>query len=444
MDYEEFFFFAYQNICTYILIALFLFLSQYCLVRRFCIGGILDPFHIIYTFTYSTSYAVVGLLWLGGYVENYIFIMLLVYGILFLFSLKILEYSGSECRQIKYIFRGLVNTNNSSLAIGIIMFIYVLLSATIIHSKGFSLFSTTNRFEDNKGIGPVVKFWEYSSYFITAYLSIYIYKIKNAFKRKFIFIGLIFYIVFNSVISGAKADVFFYGLAYFYAQSIFYGKSLYKTKHIVYILFFGLSSIFIVLFFNFSATLNTEGGLFDIFTSIFIRFTDRVLSNGDVYYMGLPYNVIEEIRIDNFFIVLFSPLVGLSLISSLVGYDVSSLEIGRQILLYHYPLHDIAGGPTDHFDLFAYKYFGCAGGLFIIFLGVYIYIIRMIVKSGISSHYLSAVYTVLWFNVISVLLKPGMLLSSLLLPFVFFVFIRFLCRLFTIHGNVNGKKIDNI
>ncbi|WP_273764045.1 hypothetical protein [Aeromonas hydrophila] len=444
MDYEEFFSFAYQDIYKYILIAIFLFTSQYFLVKRFCIGGILDPFHIIYTFTYATSYAVVGLLWLGGYVDSYIFIMLLIYGILFLFSLKILEYSGCECGRITYIFRGLVNANGSSFAVGCITLIYILLTLMLIHSKGFSLFSTTNRFEDNRGIGPAVKFWEYSSYFITAYLSISFHKASNAFKRKIISIGLISYIIFNSVISGAKSDVFLYGLACFYAQSVFHGKPTYKIKHILYISSFGLSAIFCVLYFNFSSTLNAESEFVDIFISLFIRFTDRILSNGDVYYMGLPYNVIDGIDVDNFFVILFAPLLGVSVLSSIAGYDVSSFELGRQILLYHYPLHDIAGGPTDHFDLFAYKFFGYAGGLFVIFLGVYIYVIRMIIKSGRSNHYLSAVYTVLWFNVISILLKPGMLLSSLLLPCMFFVFIGLLCRVLTINGDVDGKKTNNI
>lgn len=444
MDYGKFFSFAYLNINTYILIAAFLFLSQYVLVRRFCIGGILDPFHISYTFTYSTSYAVVGLLWLGGYVENYILIMLLIYGILFLFSLKILEYYGGECRRITYIFRGGVNVNNSFLAIGIIVFVYILLTIIIAHSKGFSLFSTTNRFEDNKGIGPAVRFWEYSSYFITAYLSISFHKTTSALKRKIIALGLISYILLNSAISGAKADVLLYSLACFYAQSVYYGKSTYKLKHAFYLFLFGLISIFIVLYFNFHNTLDSENNVIDIFNSLFVRFTDRVLSNGDVYYMGLPYNVIEKITVDDFIVMLFAPLLGVSVLSSIAGYDVSSLELGRQVLLYHYPFHDIAGGPTDHFDLFAYKFFGYAGGLFVIFLGIYIYVIRMIIKSGKSNHYLSAVYTVLWFNVISILLKPGMLLSSLLLPCSFFVFTGLLCRILTIKGDVDGKKNNNI
>ncbi|MGL5990783.1 MAG: O-antigen polymerase [Plesiomonas sp.] len=444
MNYEEFFSFAYQNIYTYMLMAFFLFVSQYIFVRRFCIGGFLDPFHITYTFTYATSYAVVGLLWLGGYIENHIFIMLLIYGFLFLFSLKVLEYSRCKFSRVIYIFRGLVNTNRVSLAIGLIIAINILLAVIIVNGKGFSLFSTTNRFEDNKGIGPVVRFWEYSSYFITAYLSISLHKSRITFKKKVISIGLIFYILFNSVISGAKSDVLFYGLACFYAQSVFYGKITYKLKHVFYLFLFGLSSVFIVLYFNFSSTLNTGSDIINIFSSLFIRFTDRVLSNGDVYYMGLPYDVIEKIKVDSFFVILFSPLLGISLLSSIAGYDVSSFELGRQVLLYHYPLHDIAGGPTDHFDLFAYKVFGLAGSLFIIFLSIYIYILRMIIKSGMSNHYLSAVYTVLWFNVISILLKPGMLLSTLLLPVIFFVFIGLLCRLLTIHGDFDGKKNNNI
>ncbi len=428
MNYEEFFSFAYANTIHFLWMSFFICGFMFISLRKFSLGGALDPFHITYTFTYSTSYAVMTLLWLNGHIDNGLFFLLVFYGFCFISILIISNTYKVNLHRLSSMCDLLFGVKNAD-AIKIIFAIYVFLSFVIIYNKGFSLFTLTNRFEDNKGIGPLVKIWEYSVYFILSYFSIVSFNKKNS---KIIVLLLILFAVFNSIVSGAKSDFFYYGLVFFFSRAIYTGKVQYNFKNLLSLLCVGLMSILVVLYFNFSLTLTTDFKIGDILESLLFRFYDRILSNGDAYYMGLPNNIIDAVSVDNVCITMLAPLIGISTLSSLVGYDVSSLDLGRQILLFHSPSLDVAGGPTDHFDLFAYKYFGAMGPIFVIFISVYIVVVKEIIKTGKDNVHLSSVYSVIWFSVLSAILKPGMIFSSLLIPALFFFLINvfiFLCRI---------------
>ncbi|WKE66790.1 hypothetical protein PVT67_06000 [Gallaecimonas kandeliae] len=428
MRYEEFFYFAYANIESIAFISLVIFAFLFLSLRRFSLSGFLDPFHIIYTFTYSTSYAVVLALWSGGFVDGIYMLLVMLYGVLFWFVIFSLSRLNVSVGRISLYVERAIDVRSTG-AGKVVAFIYVFLTAIVLFSKGFSLFTVTNRFEDNRGLGPLVKFWSYSSLFIVAYLSIKLHLIKKRYRKRALGLVIVCLVILDSAIGGAKSDLIFYGLACVFSVSIFSGRIQVKAKSFILIFIVGIISIFTVLYFNMRSSIGS-GGFESVLSFLSVKFMDRILSNGDMYYMGLPNDVIDKVTLNNVLVVFFSPVLSLSVVSKLAGQDLSVFELGRQVLLYHYPDYNIAGGPTDHFDLFAYKYFGFLAPLFIAFLAFYIYVVRTVVSSSYNNHYMSSFYTVIWFSVMDVILKPGTLISSIFFPFLFFALINALCFCF--------------
>ena len=115
----------------------------------------------------------------------------------------------------------------------------------------------------------------------------------------------------------------------------------------------------------------------------------------------------------------FTPILSSKLLSSLSGYDVYNFDIGKQILLYHYPSYNIAGGPVDHFDFFGYKHFGIIGGaIFCFVLGMFIVVSRNTLTYAKGDIYMSAIMASFYFKSLSVILKPG-ILFGFLFDFIF-------------------------
>ncbi|HAX3282372.1 TPA: O63 family O-antigen polymerase, partial [Escherichia coli] len=129
-------------------------------------------------------------------------------------------------------------------------------------------------------------------------------------------------------------------------------------------------------------------------------------------YLGLPHNVIEKIKTNNVLIDFFAPVLSSKLISHLAGYDVYTYDIGKQILLFHYPFYDIAGGPVEHFDLFGYKHFGIIGGImFSAFLGMGVVILRNLVFLSRGNVFMTIVTCSIYFKMLAVILKPSILFA---------------------------------
>ena len=427
MSYVDFFNYAYLNINIFLALSFILFIIMFISLRRFAIAGVLDPFHFTYTFTYSTSYSVVILLYIGGYISGYHFIIVVLYAVIFILCLKYLQ-SVKLIGIFGKLYNTLAPTKLENVYCTIIIIIYLFLVTTVLTIKGFSLFTDINRFEDNRGIGPLVKILNLLTYFLISYISIEIYKKKESRKSYFYFSGLIVFMIFNAMLSGAKSALLFYFMAYILSLSIFSGKFRLSPFKIFLILLFSLIFVFIVLAFNFSKVLDLSvDNIRLLFESLFRRFMDRILSNGDSYYMGLPYDVIENVELNNILIVFFTPLISSSLMSKLAGYDVTLLDLGKQFLLNLYPDMERAGGPTDHFDLFAYKYFGVlGGGGFIVFLAFWLSQIRKLLTISQGSPYKSSLAVVLWISCLTVLLKPAMLLGDIVIFAFLFIIIKFI------------------
>lgn len=423
MNYEDFFPLAYSNVLSFVVISsVLLFLMVYFL-RRFVIGGILDPFHLYYSFTYSTSYAVIIMMMIEEKVDYFLSCLVFCYGLIFILTIAYLSLNRVSLGRFPSV---LVNSFRCShRAILIILFMYIFFVLVVVYSKGFSLFTSTNRFEDNKGVGPLVKFLYMATLFVIAYCSIRIMGVIGRCKRWLFRLILLIFMIFNAIISGAKSDMLVYFLIAVLAAAAYDKNNKPSVLAIASILIVSTVFAFVVLFFNFSSVLSADFPFTDLLGLIAERFMDRVFSNGDMYYMGLPNDIIDRISVDNFIIVLTTPLVSTSVMSNLAGYDVNMYDLGRQLLLYHYSNVSIAGGPTDHFDLFAYKYFGVfIGAIFVFLFSLYMYVLRTFLLNCSGNAFLCSMFSVIWVIGLECLMKPGLILGNLIFPLLFFIVVK--------------------
>lgn len=433
MNYEAFFKVSYEYFDYFVYMSILLFAVLYLFSHRLSINGLLDPFTFTYTFTYSTSYSVIILLYIFGHISDHTFSIFSFYGFLFLISINI--FSRISYAPGDYKFFSIFCFDKKKAFLFSIIFVYLLLVAFTIKTKGFSLFTETNRFEDNRGLGPIVRILEMCTFTIICIISIYLYRLRfNMFKKVLLYAIFIAFMIFNAIISGAKADLLFYIFAALVSVKIFNPNFSVSIKNMVMIIFLSLTFVFVVLFYNFSSSINMNLEYGEIFELLFRRLTDRILSNGDMYYMGLPNDVYEGISVNNILVVMLAPILSYSFMSKLAGYDIGQFEIGKQLLLAHYSGNTIAGGPTDHFDFFALLYFGVIGGaIFIVLLALLLCFLRKMTVYGRGDIISSALVTVFWMKSLSWLLKPGLFLGTILYFTVFLLLIRAICYLLCIN-----------
>ncbi|MEX9369470.1 O-antigen polymerase [Providencia vermicola] len=424
MGYEEFFQISYSYFDYFIYISIFLFIILYTLTKKLSINGLIDPFTYNYTFTYATSYSVIIILYSLGYITHYTFFIFFTYGLLFVLSLKIFSIT-SYYPFNKKIFSFFIYKKTKIFTFSLLT-LYIILMALTIYLKGFSIFTETNRYEDNRGFGPIVRILELSNLALISIISINLYQHSVLTWKKLIgYFFLLIFMLFNAMISGAKADLLFFIFSALVSIKVYDPTFKLPKKFIVIIFLLALSFAMVALYFNFSKSIDDDIPIFEIFDILFRRLTDRILSNGDMYYMGLPNDIYLNITTNNIFITTFSPVLSYSLMSSLAGYDVSQLEIGKQLLLAHYSGRTIAGGPTDHIDFFALLYFGVIGGaVFIILFSALLCFINSLVKYASYSIVPSTLITVFWMKSLSWILKPGLIIGS----FVYFILFLFLLK----------------
>ena len=172
------------------------------------------------------------------------------------------------------------------------------------------------------------------------------------------------------------------------------------------------------------------------------KFIHRILANGNQSYMSLPNDVIEQIKTDNILIRLLTPIIGTSQMSRIVGYPANDLGVGRQIILYYTDM-DVAGGPTSHFDLFSYVYFGLGGIIFVIFLGYILGSInKLLTISYQKSIFYIALIATLWIRSMAVILEPAVGLAYIFDVIIIFFFLHiFVFMLSKVQNRSNLKCI---
>ncbi|WP_236410420.1 hypothetical protein, partial [Pseudomonas lactis] len=127
-------------------------------------------------------------------------------------------------------------------------------------------------------------------------------------------------------------------------------------------------------------------------------------------------------------------------LSNAVGHPVNDYTVGRQSLLYWYPTFDVAGGPTSHYDLFAYKYLGYAGGLLFVMMLSFVLSSISTMSRVAGSDFYYALAATLWLRALPMLLEPAIGLSYILDIFILFFVIKvfgMILRAFSQRGTVS-------
>jgi hypothetical protein len=434
----DFLIYAVENWLAILLWTTFFTVLLYFGAKKLAVAGVFDPVHFTYTFTMGTKYAVVFALYFNGYISDYLFFMVVFFGISFYASLL---YSSKIKQPVIYkLFSILVPKNNTNFEFKIIFFIYILIAVYIISNIGFGFFAETNRFDNNKGFGAFVRITDVLGTFIIAYLGIAIYKRyvdigKNDFGQYLRYLFLLSFIAFFTILNGAKAAFIFALITIILAIR----TSGYKLKIglIKGFVIFSVATIIAMLglyvnLINNKMESSGEGKLTGAPIAL-EQFVGRIIANGNQSYMSLPNEVIEKIQTDSIFIRLATSFIGSSTISKIIGYNSSDYSVGRQILLYYDSNTDVAGGPTSHFDLFSYAYFGLGGVFFVAFLGYILGSINKVLKtSETKSIFYVSLITTLWIRSMAIVLEPPTGLGYIFDVFIIFMLLHMFTNMLNI------------
>ncbi|MCL1123900.1 hypothetical protein [Shewanella surugensis] len=390
--------------------AIFLFLHLFTRIKLF--GGVLNPIYVILVVGFSTKYAIVSFL----YFKGYIIVEYVIFSFVYLLCLLIfyrLSFKFAKAKVLSNFCRYIVAPYERDF-LKVMLIIYSVLAMFIIYKIGFGIFADTNRFENSRGFGAYIRIMDAISMFIVVYSAIAAAQSSGWKSRYFRFFILAVFVVFSAFLNGAKISILF-SLMGIYLGLLIHGvvpKINFRKK--VKIIALGLAFILLALSINLkqnNVSADEASKLISGAPLLVERFINRMISNGNTAYLLLPNEVIDQIDTDNIVVRLFTPIIGITQMSKLVGYNAGDYSVGRQALLYYDRDNTTAGGPTSHFDYFSYVYLGIVpGALFIILIGISLGAVNREVYdyclNNRKSISMSAFFVTIWFRLVIVLVEP--------------------------------------
>ncbi|MGN6527463.1 MAG: hypothetical protein ACTHL8_13835 [Burkholderiaceae bacterium] len=380
-----------------------------------------DPFHFYYTFTFGTSYGVVLLLWLNGLISPFAAYIVFGYGFAFIATYRAAR--ASRINILPPLVRAIAPApRNERRMAALCIAIFLLIAGAFISQVGFG-FLQESRFEAARGFGSLSRALDALRLYLIAYLAIAI--ARRAKERRSwapllaltALLGLL-----GALVNGAKfalLETVYAAMLGIASSSVPFRLSL-ATK----VLLSSLAAILTVLFAFMILTLNVSASGTDLSTSgqylsdssiVTELAANRVMGNADMYYLALPHDVIKRIDTANPLLLMLAPILGSGTVSSIVGFDVSNHEVGRAIWLYWYPGDPILRGPTNHFDMTAYRYFGVIGGtIFCVWLGFLLAQFSKLRQPGRWSDGQAALVAAFWLASLIMLMHPSIGFARLL------------------------------
>jgi hypothetical protein len=375
-----------------------------------------DPFQFYVIFNLGTGYSVLTSLFQFGHVDIKIFLILVLFAFVLITSLYYFLVSPIPVvkKLIKFCFSPV---RKGKVEIYIVCIIYIILSVLILLSSGLGALADSNRFEQARGYGVFIRVLDLFRLIILAYLGLNFVKQKKSVLSYFQLIILAFFLLFSSLMGGAKFALL-EGL-FVIAVAIHKFKGEIKISPFLTTSIIALATGFALLV----VSLNSKNddnlvGVYDDQTNVLVqKLVARILANGDTYYGSLPNQVYSKLETDPVWVRFLSPIIGVTQTSALVGYPVENYSVGRAILLYHDPSNDVSGGPVSHYDLFSYVYFNVFGILFILFLSFIIAQIAFYLSISKNIYFLS-ITSALWTRCLAMLLEPTVGLAYVLDTFI--------------------------
>jgi len=427
MDRYSFYITFFDNIYLFFTSMLFTTLFLYISIRKLSITGLLDPVNFYWTFTFGTAYGIVLALFIHGDISTSTFIIILSYCLVFIIATKL--FLKIKIKPFNKVFNKLfLHKYEPKFLFYFILFLFIMDIIIIVYFIGFGFLAEENRFEQNKGMGIFVRIFAVFRLFFVAYFTLLInktFKQHGFYNFNFLFKALMFilFIIFTILIDGAKFGLLESILVIILSLSLvnnYTRISLFKMISVITISFTFAIVIYSVNIDKHGLS-ERESSYIPGVPFVFEAISFRILANGDKYFLSLPNDVIETIKTKNIFVSLLAPTIGSSRMSNIVGYNVSFYSIGKQILLYWDPEFDTAGGPTSHYDLFAYKYFGFFGGfIWVIFTAFVLVGIKNITLLSLNTKFSISVFSVLWFRSFALILEPPLGLAYIIDVLVIF------------------------
>lgn len=411
-------------ITTIILLFLYQFSSRFNL-------QIIDPINFYFVFNLGTSYAVVILMHSLDIIDNKWIYILGFFAVLLFLSIY-LGYYLPKFKPIMNLSFQELSVSQEKKAYKLLWFIYLILVVYYITKVDWAIFFYS-RFEANKGgLGSISRLMDVFRLFIISYWSIYIFKAQQK-RTQIVLLGL--FSLISSVLIGSKYAI----LESFYTIFLsFYLHYSWKPRVSILNFFKVIALAFFLLSYalQFTKQLAIQLGYTSTYTEYAVHIElliMRVLANGDTYYLGLPYNIVDHVsdNLSSFTELIFRPYLGSQLTHLLFGSSTSDevLNIGRAIWEFWYP-NSLKGGGVDHFDLFSYSHLGVVpGGIFILVMGFFIGRMNKYKMNFKSNMMLRTVFLTYSYNKLYVLLlSPSAGISLLMDGFIVFLFCHQISR----------------
>lgn len=429
MTASDFFDLFFANLNVFVPSIFLTCFALYFTVRLKALAGYLDPIHFYWTFTFGSAYGVVVGLYLLGYISDFLFWFVFCCALLFIVSFVL--FSRFSSRWVRRFLVALtVPKGAGRYEFYLVLFLYLCLLLVILIFVGAGLFAEANRFEQNRGFGLYVRIADAFRLFVFAYLAILLVRgwrhngvtVKN-FLLLFFLAALIF---IGSIVNGSKFAFLEALYACFVAVSVYFSKPKFKVFYFSIVSMAALFFALLVLTFNLrNNNVDTEADAMYMAGSPVLveRLVFRVLGNADKYFLGLPNDVVDKLYTDSVLVRFASPIVGVTRLSEMLGYPVNDFNVGRQILLYYNPGQEVAGGPTSHFDLFAYKYFGVEFAfVWVIITAFLLATINSLGRNAPPNIYYCSLVATLWLRTLPILLEPPIGFAYMLdIIFLFFL-----------------------
>ncbi len=429
MSDVDFFNFAFTHVPLLLTCMVSAVLLLYMAMRRKVELGYLDPLHFYWTFTFGTAYGVVLALYVEGFVSFYYFSILIVYGLVF--YLFFVFGRGRSGWLYPVVVTLLIPRGRGRFEFWLIFLVYVALAIFLFFKTGFGANAEINRFEQNRGVGAFVRVADGFRLFILGYLALLCAERWRQRRRGLITcLCVSLYMVLllvSSLLNGAKFAV----LEGIYASLFALAVQGFKVRLSLTKLLALFAMVLLFAVWVLGRNLeqsgveeNATGAYMEDSPILYERLALRILANADKYYLSLPNGVIDDLETDSALIQLLSPVVSVTKMSELVGHPVNDYTVGRQSLLHWYPDYEVAGGPTSHFDLFSYKYFGYGPGLlFAALIGLLLAAVASLGRHQRGPFY-AALCAALWLRSIPMLLEPAVGLAYMLDIFILFFCVK--------------------
>lgn len=361
---------AIDNWLTLIPMALLCSVALWFGVRDRLTAGVLDPMTLTLVFAFGINYGIVLFMKIEDLIDWPMFAIVAGYAILLFVTFRF----SSGVKTVPAIYAYFARIGGRQLGGTVFtgaVLLYTALSLLIFSSIGFGILAETNRFDVARGYGAAIRVMDGLSPFIIAYAALAIIEKPNRRLIKFLLLGI--FILYAAIVNGAKASVIYSLSIVFLSLSMSRYRIKISTWQAILVVVAGLSFSAIALSINLNnnnvRAANTDP-LAMSSNQVVARLAYRFIGFGDTSYLLLPNGIIDSLQKDSVAARFVAPVIGNDNLGKLLGYEVADYSVGRQALLHYAPDSAVGGGPTSHFDLFAYVYFGTVGGIFfVMFLG---------------------------------------------------------------------------